>query len=526
VDNPCKDCDQDPIGVVKEMFVNLLQRSMIKPGQPVTRPVFQKTHGVAYGWFDPLPDLPDDLKVGVFALGKLPAWLRFSSDPAYGNSDLKMNTCGIGMKLFGIHGPKLLGDGDTQDFLFTNFDVFFLDNAKEMCQFAPLDIRDGKPQIFYKDHPQTPQILNQMKKVESSVLSATYWSVIPFAFGPGRFVKYKLEPELIDHAPPPDDANYLGADLARRLRASEARFRVLVQFQKDPLSMPLDRATVRWDEIVSPPIPIATLVLAQQDVTALGQAGYGENLAFNAWHCLAEHEPQGSLSHMRRAVYQASADQRRNANGVPTREPAAPRSPAALFAVDDKCVVAAAIYPPIGVARVGNSKECFAGPEVIEPVAHPPGFYRDADGALKRQAARFRIYGINSLGQAVEELDNSNAEIEWTVRLANKKAAWYQFQLALDFSGTLPSPTARGLSSTRDRARSPVPMRALPISSTLAVSWENRFTWEKFESIQKAISLCWADSAIPNRTMAHPPSHLRIMNSGMMTFPMDPLPQK
>lgn len=89
----------------------------------------------------------------------------------------------------------------------------------------------------------------------------------------------------------------------------------------------------------------------------------------------------------------------------------------------DDCIVSAAIYPPIGVARVGNSEEgFFVGPEVPDPPPLDPGSYRDADGKLKRQAARFRVYGLNAAGQAVAELNASNAEVRWTVHLANTKA--------------------------------------------------------------------------------------------------------
>ncbi len=96
-------------------------------------------------------------------------------------------------------------------------------------------------------------------------------------------------------------------------------------------------------------------------------------------------------------------------------------------------IVRAAIHPSIGVARLGNSpEEYFLAPEVVDPPPQPPGFYRDASGALKRQAVRFRIYGLNAQGQVVAELTQSNAEITWNVHLANKKAAWYQFQIALD----------------------------------------------------------------------------------------------
>ena len=60
----------------------------------------------------------------------------------------------------------------------------------------------------------------------------------------------------------------------------------------------------------------------------------------------------------------------------------------------DQTIVRAAIHPAIGVARVGNSSSSyFYGPEVPNQAPEPPGFYRDSQGALKRQAARFRIGG-------------------------------------------------------------------------------------------------------------------------------------
>ena len=91
----------------------------------------------------------------------------------------------------------------------------------------------------------------------------------------------------------------------------------------------------------------------------------------------------------------------------------------------DTAIVRAAIYPAIGIARLGNSEnEYFLAPEVTDPLPAPPGFYRDATGALKRQSARFRVYGLNAAGRAVTELTADNAEIRWTVHLANKKSAW------------------------------------------------------------------------------------------------------
>ncbi len=99
----------------------------------------------------------------------------------------------------------------------------------------------------------------------------------------------------------------------------------------------------------------------------------------------------------------------------------------------DTRIVRASIHPAIGVARVGNSPgEYFIGPQVIEPAPMPIGFYRDKHGAIKRQAAEFRIYGYNQAGKLVKEITAECADIRWSVHVANHKAAWYQWEIALD----------------------------------------------------------------------------------------------
>jgi len=109
----------------------------------------------------------------------------------------------------------------------------------------------------------------------------------------------------------------------------------------------------------------------------------------------------------------------------------------------DATIVRAAIHPAIGIARVGNSTtEWFPAPEVVHPAPKKPGFYRDGSGALKREGAVFRIYGYNAAGEVVRELTAGSASIRWTAHVANHKAAWYQWQIALDIpeSATLQVP--------------------------------------------------------------------------------------
>jgi L-lysine epsilon oxidase-like protein len=83
------------------------------------------------------------------------------------------------------------------------------------------------------------------------------------------------------------------------------------------------------------------------------------------------------------------------------------------------------IYPPIGIARLGNSKdEYFIGPERPDEVIVPPGGFRDASGLIKRQAARFHLFGYDENNTLVKEINIEDADtIEWTVHLANTKAA-------------------------------------------------------------------------------------------------------
>jgi L-Lysine epsilon oxidase N-terminal/L-lysine epsilon oxidase C-terminal domain len=100
------------------------------------------------------------------------------------------------------------------------------------------------------------------------------------------------------------------------------------------------------------------------------------------------------------------------------------------------------IHPAIGIARLGDSPDdYFVGgespgvlPQLARPGSSPPAgpSHRDSHGRIKRQGARFRIYeyaaGENSELGAAREITAANAEIEWQVHLANRKAASTRFQ--------------------------------------------------------------------------------------------------
>jgi len=87
------------------------------------------------------------------------------------------------------------------------------------------------------------------------------------------------------------------------------------------------------------------------------------------------------------------------------------------------------IFPPIGIARLGKSPDgYFIGPERPVPPTVPDGGFRDGAGLIKRQAARFRLFGFDEKGKLMGEVTfDQAAAITWTVRIANTKAAADRF---------------------------------------------------------------------------------------------------
>jgi hypothetical protein len=110
------------------------------------------------------------------------------------------------------------------------------------------------------------------------------------------------------------------------------------------------------------------------------------------------------------------------------------------------------IHPAIGIARVGNSADYYLAPETpgglpldhatgkpiyTGPGAPPQNVFHDKAGAVKKQAARFKVFAYDNAkpddpGVRVEvgktQVGGKKVTgIEWTVYLANKKAAWFEF---------------------------------------------------------------------------------------------------
>lgn len=145
------------------------------------------------------------------------------------------------------------------------------------------------------------------------------------------------------------------------------------------------------------------------------------------------------------------------------------------------------IHPAIGLARVGNSLDAFyiapelegalpidcdaeGNPVVQDGQERPVSRFKDDQGQIKRQAARFRVHVYDDrnpegrelrIGDRIQyahpktgqRMEADVAGVTWTVYLANKKASWYAFEELDGEHGYLAAHPRRNADITDGQAR-------------------------------------------------------------------------
>ncbi|MBG0792248.1 hypothetical protein IYY11_02020 [Methylocystis sp. H62] len=315
----------EPIEDIRASFIDKFQKKRIENGEkPAERAVFRKQHGVAKGKLTVLNACPATFRVGLWAGGPYDVWMRWSSDAPPDTPDHENSTLGFALKLFGVDGPTLATDNplaSTADLIFQNSDIFFVDNARDMAAISSPE----ETEAFTAVHKRSLLILKEMAREERSLVAARYSSTLPYALG-NAIVKYCVVPAHPVETPAPGPSpDYLAEDLKKRLLAGAASFLIEAQAFVDDSVTPVDRATERWEETISPFVTVARLDIPAQDIDEAGQAAYGEGLAFSPWRTLYENRPLGSIADARRISYPASAAVRRSLNGQSMQEPDTPR---------------------------------------------------------------------------------------------------------------------------------------------------------------------------------------------------------
>jgi hypothetical protein len=288
-----------------------------------------KTFGVLRAQLTVRPDVPHGLRHGLFARpATYPAWVRFSGPGPYAPPDLEdFGQCSVAIKVMGVEGEKLLDDErETQDLILVSPASFVTPDVVENAKMQRW-VRAKAP-IVYAVRPGDSHVLHLVMQllyspVQANPLEVQYYSNVPFLLGPDQAVEYSLKPVRRGRTriPMRPGENYLRDAMVSTLSRGDWEMDFMVQVQTDPHRMPVENATVKWPERLSPYVPVARLRLLRQHFDSDEQLAFADVLRYNPWHSLPEHRPLGSQNRARRRMYAELAELRQRMNAVEHVEP-------------------------------------------------------------------------------------------------------------------------------------------------------------------------------------------------------------
>jgi hypothetical protein len=286
-----------------------------------------KTYGVLRARFTVYDDLPQPLRHGLFARPtSYPAWVRFSGPGPYAPPDLEdFGQCSVGIKVMGVPGPKLMEDEQgTQDLILVTPASFVTPDIRENAKMQRW-VRAKAPLGYAFNPRHWLHLVMQLlySPMHANPLEDQYYSNVPFLLGQGQAVQYSLRPKQAGRSRIPVHAaeNYLREAMVRTLDQGEWAFDFMVQVQTDPHRMPLENASVKWPERLSPYVPVAEVRLLAERFDSDAQLRFADVLRYNPWHSLPEHRPLGNSNRARRQMYWELAKLRQRMNQVDHVEP-------------------------------------------------------------------------------------------------------------------------------------------------------------------------------------------------------------
>lgn len=291
------------------------------------RDVHTKMNALMRAEFTVDDKVPAELRHGIFAQpGTYKAWVRSSNSSNKLQADIERDIRGLAIKLMGVPGHKVLAsdpEAPTQDFILVNARNFPTRTAADTHVLFNAVLGSLWDKLVYAaQHPIRLWNLVRAMQKHANILQIRYFSPVPYALGP-YVVKYVATPRVavFDTLPSEPRDNFLRERAAAQLAQGEAVFDFAVQVQRDETCMPLDDPLKIWSLALSPPRTLATLRILKQDFDTQDINCYGENLSFNPWHSLPEHQPLGTLNLARKTIYETLSAYRHKANQSVPREP-------------------------------------------------------------------------------------------------------------------------------------------------------------------------------------------------------------
>ena len=290
-----------------EIYGNVLQKKVI--------PRFNQAKTVAClnAHFQVHDKLPENLQHGIFSSAKnYPAILRFAN--ATNHDDSKKDIRGVSIRLSNVEGDILWGQPGIQDFIFNSYPALFVATPEQFLEFIQARQEDAKLSFFFNPfnpHLKSFWIVFKAREKHKSLFDIRYWSTVPFQLGEAtdQVMKYSLIPcsdYTTKKVVSPGEHQFRGA-MKKHLKQTQACFYFAVQPQVDVQTMPIEDASVIWDETVSPFQKVATIRISEQNFDTPDALKACEQSSFNPWQSLSAHKPLGKMNAVRRSVYDKAA---------------------------------------------------------------------------------------------------------------------------------------------------------------------------------------------------------------------------
>jgi hypothetical protein len=339
--------EQETLKALEDAFQEILETTSQDYGHAV-RAVHAKAHGIARGTFTVADKLPAELAQGIFATpGTHEAVIRISTNAGDILDDSVSLPRGLALKILGVQGARLPGsEGDTtQDFIMVNGPAFSAPDAKAFSKNLKLlakttDRFEGVKKAMSATFRVVESALEAVGGQSATLqtlggappvhpLGETYYSQTPFRYGDyiAKVALFPVSPGLtrltgdtVDVTSRPDALREV---VREEMIEHGGRWEFRVQLNTDLETMPIEDASVAWDEGESPFVTVATLQIPPQLSWEHGVTDHTDDaLSYSIWHGITAHQPLGGVNRARNDTYKQSAGFRGKFNGCPMHEPA------------------------------------------------------------------------------------------------------------------------------------------------------------------------------------------------------------
>lgn len=274
--------------------------------------------------FEVNPDLPVELRKGLFKqAGRYDAKVRFAN--AVTTDDSEKDLRGMSIKILGVEGEMLSDIKGEQDFVLNSYPALFVDTPETFYKFVQSTYKDERLKFFlnpFDPHLKSLWIVFNARKNHTSPFDIRYWSTTPYKYADAGNVKYSVKSCSTVDSELPDELtkNYLQDTMKVHLSKAPVCFDFMVQFQTDGSSMPIEDASVVWDEDESPFKKVARITIKDQVFSSDESLASCELTRFDPWQSLSEHEPVGRMNLVRKKVYSVTSRFRLGENNIRLRQ--------------------------------------------------------------------------------------------------------------------------------------------------------------------------------------------------------------